>query len=518
MHASVIIPAYNAAGTIADCLTALAHQTTVRALYEIIVVDDGSTDATRAIAEKYSDVRVMTTTHRGAAAARNVGARAARGDIFLFTDADCAPTENWIAAMFAPFADARVVGAKGIYRTRQRERIARFVQLEYEEKYARMSRAPTIDFIDTYSAAYRRDALLANSGFDETLPVAEDQEFSFRLAQQGRRLMFAPEAIVYHRHVATLGAYVRRKFRIGYWKVRVHVRHPSKVWHDSHTPPTLKLQTVLFLAILAVMSAAVFVPMAWGLVALLAAILFVSALPLVGFVARRDPALALIALPMIGARAGALGAGLVAGVFGEIARSARLKRALDIVGALGGLIVGAPLMLLIALAIKLDSPGPIFFTQTRAGKDGAPFRILKFRSMVRDAETRLDAVIAQNRLPPPVFKIPNDPRVTRVGKVLRRFSLDELPQLVNVLKGEMSLVGPRPEETRIVALYDDWHRQRLAVKPGMTGPMQTRARGALSLDARVHLELDYIENYSLWRDFLLLCQTLPAVLRGDGAY
>ena len=518
VRASVIIPAYNAAATLTDCLTALAHQTTARAMYEIIVVDDGSTDATCPIAASSSDVQVIAAAHRGAAAARNVGARAAGGEMLLFTDADCAPTENWIEAMLAPFAHPNVMGAKGVYRTRQRELVARFVQLEYEEKYARMSRAPTIDFIDTYSAAYRRDAFLANSGFDETLPVAEDQEFSFRLARQGQRLVFAPEAVVYHRHVATLGAYVRRKFRIGYWKVRVHAKHPGKVWRDSHTPPTLKLQTVLFLAILAVMSAALFVPMAWGLVALLAAIFFVSALPLVVFVARRDPALALTAWPMIGARAGALGAGLVAGVFGEIARSARLKRAVDIVGALSGLIICAPLMLLIALAIKLDSPGPIFFMQTRAGKGGAPFRILKFRSMVRDAEMRLDAVIAQNRLPPPVFKIPNDPRVTRVGKVLRRFSLDELPQLVNVLKGEMSLVGPRPEETRIVALYDAWHRQRLAVKPGMTGPMQTRARGALSLDARVCLELDYIENYSLWRDFLLLCETLPAVLRGDGAY
>ncbi len=515
---SVIIPAYNAAATIADCLNALARQTIARAQYEIIVVDDGSTDATRALAEKFPDVRVLATTHRGAAAARNSGARAARGAILLFTDADCAPTENWIDAMRAPFADPNVVGAKGVYRTRQRERVARFVQLEYAEKYARMSRAATIDFIDTYSAAYRRDIFLANAGFDETLPVAEDQEFSFRLAKQGRRLVFAPQAVVFHRHVTTLGAYVRRKFRIGYWKVRVHARHPDKVWRDSHTPTTLKWQTVLWLAILAGMSAALVVPMLWGWVALLAAIFFVSALPLLVFVARRDPALALVALPLIVARAGALGTGLLAGLLGEIARSARLKRAVDIVGALTGLIVSAPLMLLIALAIKLDSPGPVFFTQVRAGKDGAPFRIIKFRSMVRDAEARLDAVIAQSQLPPPVFKIPNDPRVTRVGRVLRRLSLDELPQFVNVLKGEMSLVGPRPEETRIVALYDAWHRRRLAVKPGMTGPMQTRARGALSLDERARLELDYIEHYSIGQDFLLLCRTLPAVLRGQGAY
>ncbi len=195
-----------------------------------------------------------------------------------------------------------------------------------------------------------------------------------------------------------------------------------------------------------------------------------------------------------------------------------LKRLTDVIGALVGLIVSAPLMLLIAIAIKLDSPGPVLFVQMRAGRDGKPFRMYKFRSMVADAEARLNEVIARNRLPLPVFKIPADPRVTRVGKILRRFSLDELPQFVNVLKGEMSLVGPRPEELRIVAMYSDWHRRRLAVKPGITGPMQTYGRGALSLDERVRLELAYIENYSLWKDLYFLLKTIPAVLGGRGAF
>ncbi len=194
-----------------------------------------------------------------------------------------------------------------------------------------------------------------------------------------------------------------------------------------------------------------------------------------------------------------------------------LKRLIDVVGALVGLIVMAPVLVVIALAIKLDSPGAILFVHTRAGQDGKPFRMYKFRSMVADAEARLGEVIARNRLPPPVFKIPDDPRVTRVGKVLRRFSLDELPQFFNVLKGEMSLVGPRPEEMRIVALYSDWHRRRLSVKPGITGPMQTYGRGALSLDERVRLELDYIENYSLGKDFYFLIKTIPAVFGGRGA-
>jgi lipopolysaccharide/colanic/teichoic acid biosynthesis glycosyltransferase len=201
-----------------------------------------------------------------------------------------------------------------------------------------------------------------------------------------------------------------------------------------------------------------------------------------------------------------------------IVHLAWLKRLVDIAGALFGLIVTSPAMLLIAMAIKLDSSGPILFVQTRAGLGGRPFRMYKFRSMAVDAEARLNEVIAQNRLPPPVFKIPRDPRVTRVGRVLRRLSLDELPQFVNVLQGEMSLVGPRPEEMRIVALYSDWHRQRLAVKPGITGPMQTYGRGTLTLDERVRLELAYIEHYSPWTDFYFLLKTIPAVLGGRGAF
>jgi lipopolysaccharide/colanic/teichoic acid biosynthesis glycosyltransferase len=137
--------------------------------------------------------------------------------------------------------------------------------------------------------------------------------------------------------------------------------------------------------------------------------------------------------------------------------------------------------------------------------------------MHHDAEAQLDELLALEELVEPAFKLDDDPRRTRVGRVLRRWSLDELPQFWNVLKGEMSLVGPRPEEVRVVAHYSDWHRRRLAVKPGITGPMQVNGRGDLSLDERVRMEVDYIEHYSLWRDLRLLAQTLPAVVEGKGA-
>ncbi len=518
MRASVIVPCYNAAATLGACLRALAHQTCRD--FEILVVDDGSTDSTAAVAERFQGVCVIRAPHAGAAAARNRAAREARGEILLFTDADCSPSEGWVQAMLAPFADANLVGVKGVYTTRQRERTARFVQCEYAEKYARMRRAATIDFVDTYSAGYRRQVFLANGGFDEAFPSAsvEDQEFSFRLAKQGARLVFVPNAVVAHRHVSTLGAYARRKFWIGYWKVRVHHRHPDKALRDSHTPLTEKVQVALVVGMLPVLPAAAFVPAFWALAVLFAALFIVSAIPLTLLVARRDPAIAWVTLPLVAVRALALGAGLVVGVFGEIARSARLKRAVDVMGAVVALLLLSPLMALIAIAIKLDSPGPVLFLQERVGAEGRPFRLFKFRSMIDGAEGLVETVIAGSILPPPAFKIANDPRVTRIGRFLRRYSLDELPQFLNVLKGDMSLVGPRPEEVRVVAQYNDWQRRRLAVKPGLTGPMQVTARGALPLDERVRLELEYIERGSLWEDLSLLLRTIPAIIRGNGAF
>ena len=149
----------------------------------------------------------------------------------------------------------------------------------------------------------------------------------------------------------------------------------------------------------------------------------------------------------------------------------------------------------------------------------AAFRILKLRSMVDGAEQRLDALIDLQQLAQePAFKIADDPRITRVGRILRRTSLDELPQFYNVLRGEMSLVGPRPEEERIVQLYTDHHRRRLAVKPGLTGPMQVSGRGDLPFSDRLQLELDYIDNYSLRRDLSILLRTVPVLLQGKGAH
>jgi exopolysaccharide biosynthesis polyprenyl glycosylphosphotransferase len=194
------------------------------------------------------------------------------------------------------------------------------------------------------------------------------------------------------------------------------------------------------------------------------------------------------------------------------------KRAMDLIGAALGLIIGAPVMAVVAVVIKLDSPGPVFFVQRRVGANGRTFNMYKFRTMFLGAADLLDQLVDINSLAEPVFKVKDDPRVTRTGRFLRRSSLDELPQLFNVLKGEMSLVGPRPEETWMVQRYTSWQRKRLMMKPGMTGPMQVAGRADLSFQTRLQLELDYIANYSIWRDLQILILTVPAVIRGRGSY
>jgi len=191
------------------------------------------------------------------------------------------------------------------------------------------------------------------------------------------------------------------------------------------------------------------------------------------------------------------------------------KRLFDLAVCVLLLPVVLPLFLLSALAIWLDSPGPVFIAQERTGRDGTPFRMLKFRTMVRNA-AELKAQLAHlNVLPPPDFKIPHDPRITRVGKFLRQTSLDELPQLLNVLRGDMSLVGPRPTSFAPTT-YELWHTHRLEVTPGITGLWQVKGRNTTTFDERLRLDIEYIEHRSFALDLKILLQTVPSVLRRTG--
>lgn len=203
----------------------------------------------------------------------------------------------------------------------------------------------------------------------------------------------------------------------------------------------------------------------------------------------------------------------------KISRLGRLaKRALDVLVAALVLLVMAVPMLIIALLIRLESPGPAVFTQTRIGERGRPFSIYKFRSMHLKAEEERDRLRALNQATGPLFKIKDDPRQTRVGRFLRRTSLDELPQFFNVLRGDMSLVGPRPGLPEEVEQYQSWHRQRLEAPQGLTGLWQVSGRSDLTFDEGCLLDIYYIENWSLALDFIIILRTIPRVLLGNGAY
>jgi len=319
MRVSVVVPAHNASATIEECLQALARQSLPRAEYEVIVVDDGSSDSTRATAARYG-VEVLTQDHQGPATARNLGADEAQGEIILFTDADCVPASNWIETMLAPFRDDQIAGAKGVYRTHQKALVARFVQLEYEDKYDLMRKERYIDFIDTYSAAYRKEVFNNNEGFDPAFPRAsgEDVEFSYRLAERGYKMVFVPQAIVYHHHVDSLRDYLKRKFYVGYWRVLMYRKHPAKIWKDSHTPQLLKVQVGVALLFFA-LCPLVLLRREFLLAPAITTVLFLAtALPFMVKSWPKDQAVSIFSPFLLFLRACALGFGFMAGLFGRL--------------------------------------------------------------------------------------------------------------------------------------------------------------------------------------------------------
>lgn len=194
------------------------------------------------------------------------------------------------------------------------------------------------------------------------------------------------------------------------------------------------------------------------------------------------------------------------------------KRMMDLILSTMLLIMLSPVFVLIAIAIKLTSSGPVFFLQERIGRNGRKFKMIKFRSMYQDAEKRLQEFLDKSDAKGPIFKMKRDPRITSVGRFLRRFSLDELPQIINVFLGDMSLVGPRPPLEREVTQYERWQLRRIDVTPGMTGLWQVSGRSDLPFDKMVQLDIYYIEHWSIWLDLKLLILTIPAVISGRGAY
>ena len=319
LRASVVIPAYNAESELEGCLQALAEQTIPSDQYEVIVVDDGSDDATALKAEEFG-ARVLKLDHNGPAAARNAGAELARAEIVVFTDADCEPAPDFLEQILAPFAAPVVSGARGAYLTQQKSLVARFVQLEYEERYQRIAKVEvergTVDALDTSYAAYRREIFLEAGGFDTRYlhAAVEDHELSFRLARAGHIFRFVPQAVVYHRHVDSVGRYARRKFKIGYWKAFLSRQYPEYALHDAHTPPNLKVQIVVAALLPLAVLACLFSNVACWLSLALSLIFLFSAIPLLKLIYRRDKPVLLVAIPLLLVRAYASGLGFFWGM------------------------------------------------------------------------------------------------------------------------------------------------------------------------------------------------------------
>ncbi len=318
MLVSVVVPAYNAQGTIWQCLASLVKQSFPRDNFEILMVDDGSTDRTQQIIKQFP-VRYIHQTNQGPATARNKGAREAKGEIILFTDADCIADTDWIKQMVKPFANPEIVGVKGAYKNKEKRLIARLAQLEFEERYRLLEKnRERIDMVDTYSGGFRRDIFLKVGGFDTSFSVAnnEDTEFSYRLFFQNYKMAFNRRAIVYHLgHPKTLIQYLRLKFGRGYWRIVVYKRFPKKMGKDSYTPQIMKLQILLFY-LLVVSGLLITIVPAAGYFLLFAGVTFlISAIPFFLLSLKEGGLLGLASPLFLLARAASLGAGAIAGLF-----------------------------------------------------------------------------------------------------------------------------------------------------------------------------------------------------------
>lgn len=314
---SVIIPIYNGEGVIADCLESLLNQNYPKNKYEIIVVDDGSTDNTVNVVSKFKGVKLIRQKHRGPAAARNLGVKKSKGNIVLFTDADCVPSKNWIKNMLEPFKNKEIVGVAGTYKTlNKKSLIARFVGYEITKRHEKLKKKIFIDFIATYSAAYRKNIFLKFNGFDEefTTATGEDPELSFKINKSGYKMVFQPEAFVYHRHPNTLLKLLRKKFWTAYWRVLIYEKHKDKMFRHSYTPKLLFIEeaflgTAIILLVLGFLG---FISIEYGMK--IFAITFLLTLPFAIKIFLKDKIVGLLSPVLIILRNLFIGLGIVAGI------------------------------------------------------------------------------------------------------------------------------------------------------------------------------------------------------------
>ncbi|MFH1240352.1 MAG: glycosyltransferase [Candidatus Diapherotrites archaeon] len=320
MNASVIIPVFNGEQTIKPCIESLINQTFGES-YEIIVVDDGSTDETKDVVKSFdSKITYLFQKNKGPAIARNAGAKNAKFEILVFIDADCIAEKNWLNEMVRPFKNKEIVGVQGRYKTMQKSLTARFVQIEIEERYEKMKKHENIDFIGSYSAAYRKEIFIGTGGFDESFPIAsgEDPELAYKLAKKGEKLVFNENAVVYHKHPESLLKYLQIKFFRAYWRVLLYSRHKDKIINDSYTPQALKFQIIFTtLTLLSLVG--------WGLKILplwlfgtFLGVLGLSFMPFILFTASKDLTMVAPIIPVLFTRNIVFGLGLILGLLSGV--------------------------------------------------------------------------------------------------------------------------------------------------------------------------------------------------------
>lgn len=314
MKATVIIPAYNAGNTIANTLKSLEKQSFKD--FEVVVVDDGSKDNTAYVVKSFPKARLLQEKNSGPAVARNFGAKEAQGEILVFTDSDCVADKEWLAQMVIPFEDKDIAGVQGRYKSEQKEIVARFIQLEIEKRYEKMARQKYIDFIGSYSAAYRKKVFLEMNGFDESFRIAsgEDTEFSYKISKAGYKMIFNQNAIIFHTHPTSFKKYLKIKFFRAFWRTRVYKKHKEKMMKDSYTSQMIKMQTGLLFVFLAMIAGGIFFPVLWQNAPALILLLILTALPFSFWAMRRDFAVGLVSPILILGRTLAFVLGLFWGV------------------------------------------------------------------------------------------------------------------------------------------------------------------------------------------------------------
>ncbi|MDD5148092.1 MAG: glycosyltransferase [Candidatus ainarchaeum sp.] len=321
MKASVIIPAFNAEKAIKQCLEALEKQTTGN--FEVIVVDDGSTDKTPELAKKFRGIRLLQQKNSGPAAARNLGAKNAKGEIIIFTDSDCIAEKNFLEEMLAPFADKKIAGVQGKYKSRQKELAARLTQLEIEQRHEKMAKQESIDFMGSYAAAYRKKVFEEMKGFDTSYPMAsgEDTDLSFRISKAGHKMVFSEKAVVWHTHPASFLKYLRIKFYRAFWRTKLYGKHKDKIVNDSYTSLMIKIQLAVSYFFIASVIVAGFNSDALKFSAISIIVFFITTIPFAAWAFGRDKTIGIVFPGIAFCRTISFGIGLIAGTIRQVRNS-----------------------------------------------------------------------------------------------------------------------------------------------------------------------------------------------------